>query len=345
MFRSKTVSAIGIDIGSYSVKCVEITHSKGVIELQRAAIYPVSQASTQAAALKTFFETSSTPAGRRASLSQSVRISMAGPSVVIRRITLPIMTHSDLKGAIHFEAENHLPYAVEECALDFQILNQVPNQTMMNVLLVAAKRDFIQERLDMLSQANVQPEIIDLDVFCLSNAFEMLSPAAENRIYGLLNIGHQMSSFTVVQDKLPFFAREISYGGLSVTNALAELKGISAADAETLKLSRAADVLDDLKASTQKAFEPLAEELKQSIDFCEGELGEPVPSIGFSGGGAGAFEAAKVLSAAIGKPVTLWDNLNKMKIAQNVDRKFLEEHSGKLNIAFGMALRGAHASK
>ena len=286
------------------------------------------------------------PAGRK----KSIRISVAGPSVVIRRITLPIMTHSDLKGAIRFEAENHLPYAVDECVLDFQILNQVPNQTIMNVLLVAAKRDFIQEQLDALSEINVQPEIIDLDVFCLFNAFELLNAAGQSKTYGLLNIGHQMSSFMVVQDKLPFFTRDIPCGGLGVTNSLAELKGISNTEAETIKLNRPlsgqtgtaeAGAANDLKAATEKAFEPLAEELKNSIEFCEGEIGEAVPSIWLSGGGAASFQAAKVLSAAIGKPVALWDNIHKMGISRNVDRQFLDEHSGEFNIAFGMALRGA----
>jgi len=338
LFRSKTLSAIGVDIGSHSVKCVEITHKKCVIKLQRAVIFPVSPSSSPTNAIKAFFEAYSSP-------PKSVRISIAGPSVIIRRITLPIMTHSDLKGAIRFEAENHLPFAIEECVLDFQILNQVPNQTMMNVLLVAAKRDFLQERLDVLSHANVQPEIIDLDVFCLSNAFEQLNSVAENKIYGLLNVGHQMSSFAVIQDKLPFFTRELSYGGLHVTNALAELKGISIGDAEILKLNREEGISSDLKTATEKAFEPLVEELKNSIDFCEGELGEPVSSIWLSGGGALSIEAVKGLSEAIGKPVTLWDNTSRMEIAQTVDPKFLKETAGQFNIAFGMALRGARASK
>ena len=338
MFKSKVISSIGIDIGSSSIKCVELAHGKGTIKLRRATILPISQGSSQAATLKSFLET-------YPEIPRSVRISISGPSVVIRRITLPIMTHSDLKGAIRFEAENHLPFAIDECVLDFQILDQVPNQTMMNVLLVAAKRDFIQERLDMFTQVNIQPEIIDLDVFCVSNAFEVLNTAAENKIYGLLNIGHQTSSFVVMRDKLPFFVREMPFGGLSVTNALAELKSISISDAEALKLSREAEVSSDLRAATQKAFEPLVEEIKNSIDFCEGEFGEPVPSIWLSGGGSASYEADKILSESFNKPVSPWDNTKKMEIFKDVDHKFLNEHASEFNVAFGMTLRGARASK
>ncbi len=338
MFKSKFISSIGIDIGTHSIKCVEITYGKGTIKLKRATLLPITPGTSQSDILKKFLEVY--PA-----MPKSVRISISGPSVVIRRITLPIMTHSDLKGAIRFEAENHLPFSIDECVLDFQILDQVPNQTMMNVLLVAAKRDFIQERLDMLMQANVQPEIIDLDVFCVANAFEALSMAAENKVYGLLDIGHQTTSFVVMRDKFPFFVREIPFGGVSVTNVLAELKSIGISEAETLKLSREPEVLADLKTATQKAFEVLIEELKTSLDFCEGEIGESIPSLWLSGGGGASHEADKVLSEALGKPVSPWDNTKKMEIFKDVDHKFLEEHASEFNVAFGMTLRGARASR
>ncbi|OIO37944.1 MAG: hypothetical protein AUJ72_03505 [Candidatus Omnitrophica bacterium CG1_02_46_14] len=338
MFKPKFKLTAGLDIGSHSIKYVEVLSGKSLIKLQKAATLPLPLGTTQSTALKTFYEAN--PAAPK-----SVRISISGPQVVIRRITLPIMTHSDLKGAIRFEAENHLPFTVDECVLDFQILNQVPNQTMMNVLLVAAKRDFIQEKLDLLNVVNLQPEIIDLDVFCVANAFQMLNSTAENKIYGLLNVGHQISTFAVIQDKQPFFARDISHGGLGVTNALSELKGIPTGEAEILKLGREAAALNDLKAATQKAFEPLIDELKNSIDFCEGELGEPVPLIWLSGGGAQSYETAKILSEAVGKPVSTWDNTKKMEIFKNVDLKFLEAHAGEFNVAFGMALRGAGALK
>lgn len=337
MFKSKLVSAIGLDIGSHSIKCVEIAHNhKDVIKLNRASIFPVTKG--YASTLKTFFE--AYPA-----LPKSIRISLSGPSVIIRRIQLPIMTHSDLKGAIRFEAESHLPYAIEECALDFQILGQVPNQTVMNVLLVAAKRDFIQERLELLSPIGITPDVIDLDIFCIANAFEILHSGQVNKVYGLLNIGHQQSSLTVIQDKMPFFVRDISTGGLSVTAALTEIKGISQAEAETLKVSREEGLLSDLKAATQKGFESLIDELKNSIDFCEGEMGGSISAFWLSGGGAASFEAASVLSEAIAKPVSLWDNRKKMEIFKDVDTRFMEEHAIELNVAFGMALRGARQAK
>ena len=341
MFKPKFVSAIGLDVGSYSIKCVEIVHNhKDVIRLQRASILSVSNSSPESisASLKTFFD--AYPA-----LPKNIRISLSGPSVVIRRIQLPIMTHSDLKGAIRFEAESHLPYAIEECTLDFQILNQVPNQTMMNVLLVAAKRDFIQERLDMLSPIGITPDLIDLDVFCFSNAFEILNGAPDNKAYGLLHIGHQQSLFTVIQDKLPFFVRDISHGGLGVTAALSEAKSISQSEAETMKHSHGADILNDLKTATQKGFEPLAEELKTSIDFCESELGEPISAIWLSGGGAVSHEAAAVLSEAVGKPASLWADTSKIEIVKTVDPQLMKDHSSEMKVALGMALRGIYTPK
>ena len=182
----KPTSATGLDIGSYSVKCVEMSHTKDAIELHRVTILPLPGISKLPDVLKAMDLQG----------AKHVRISVSGPSVLVRRITLPLMTPAELKGAIRFEAESHIPFPIDDCILDSQILNQ-PDKKTMNVMIVAAKKEFIRSRLKVLEDLDVHPELIDMDIFCLLNVFEVLKEKIEEKSYGLLNIGHNLSSFAI----------------------------------------------------------------------------------------------------------------------------------------------------
>ena len=328
------VTAVGLDIGCYSVKCVELSRSKDSILLHRVTILPVSDSSPPnfAKVLGVLFNPTTPP-------PKHLRISVKGPSLLMRRLELPLMTPTELKGAIRFEAEGQIPFSIEDCVLDFQILNQRPQENKMNVLLVAAKKDFIQRRLDMLTGLGMKPEVIDVDIFCLVNAFEVLSGHEGDKTYGLLNIGHQVSSFAIIHEGVPFFVREIPYGGFHVTKALAELKGISETHADQMKIAAAREDAAAIGSATEKGFESLVEELKHSIDFFENDMGEELKFIWTSGGGALATGAADFFSKTLEKQVSLWDNTKKMDGFGDIDVSFLRNHSHELNVALGMVLR------
>lgn len=333
--KHKAVTAIGLDIGSYSIKCVELSRTKDAIELHRVTILPVSDSSDSSylKVLRLMFS-QQTP-----SLPKHLRISVKGSSLLMRRLQLPLMTPGELKSAIRFEAEGQIPFSVDDCILDFQILNEIPEENKMNVLLVAAKKDFIQKRIDLLLGLGIKPEVIDLDIFCLVNAFEVLSGHEEDKTYGLLNIGHQVSSFAIIHEGLPFFVREILVGGFHVTKTLAELKGISETEADQMKMARPGEDAAVIETATEKGFESLAEELRHSIDFFENDVDAELKFIWASGGGALAAGAMDFLSKSLEKKVLLWDNTKKMSVFGNIDMPFLREHSHQLNVALGMVLR------
>ncbi len=340
--KDKTSSAVGLDLGSYAIKCVEISRNNDKMTLERVSILPVPDQLPDNVfkTLKVLIQTMPSP-------PKHVRISVSGSSLLIRRIALPLMTPAELKGAIRFEAEGHIPFNIEDCILDFQMLNQDAEKKTMNVLLVAAKRELILERIKMLADAGINPEIIDLDIFCLINAFEVLGNAQNEKVYGVLNIGHRVSSFAIIQDTRPFFVREIAFGGQNVTKELAGLRGIPEAEADELKMNPTNDIeiQEVLKNATHKGFEMLAEELRHSIDYFENETGEDLKNIWISGGGAKSFNAPATLSEELGKNVSLWNNIKKMEIFGTLDMKYLEEHSPQLNVAFGMVIRGIGARR
>ncbi len=203
----------------------------------------------------------------------------------------------------------------------------------------------MEDRLKILADLGVVPEIVDVDMFCLLNSFEALGDDQGQSVYGLLNIGHQMTSFAIIQNKVPFFVREISMGGTGVSKALAEMKSISDDEADQLKIEKRADMADTLKEATLKGLDPLAEELRHSIDYFENETGEELKTIWTSGGGAQALNAGEILTQELSRQVTPWNNLKKMSIFGDVDMAYLNDHSLELNVALGMVLRGYEAKK
>lgn len=335
----KLEPVVGLDIGSHSIKCVEVS-SEGLPKLRRMWVLPLSSSDPETVqkTLKTWI--ASYPVR-----PSKWRISVAGPSVLMRRIQLPVMTPSELKGAILFEAESQIPFPINDCQLDFQILNNQPNNKTMSVLLVAAKKDFVRERLAALSALGLTPESIDVDIFCLMNAFESLGDDAGHKTFGLLNIGHSKSSFGILQDKTPFAMRDIPVGGADVTRALGLAMGIPEEEAEKIKISHEGAGKDELKNATQKGFEALAEEIKHAIDYFENETGEDLKTIWVSGGGALAEESTGILSEELEKQVQYWDNLKKIEALPEVDKKLLSDKSRLLNVALGMALRGPRNNK
>lgn len=339
--KGKTQSIVGLDIGTYAIKCVEVDSEAGKIRLFRVSILPVDPASPESIpkALKHCFDPAMAPARR-------VRVSVSGgSSLLIRRIQLPAMTHSELKGAIRFEAEGHIPFPVEDCELDFQILNEAPDKKSINVLLVAAKKDLIQERLKLLASVSVVPEVIDVDIFCLINAYQALGENEKDTTFGLLNIGHRVSSFAIIQDKLPYFVREIPFGSKGLTQAIQKAKNVSENTADRLKIERPAEAALDARALALEGFEPLIEEIRHSIDYFENEAGEDLKTIWLSGGGALFPGTAELLSEELGKQFSVWDNTKKMEVFGDVDQKFLVAHAPELNVALGMVLRGGGAHR
>ena len=335
MKSKKTELITGLDIGTYSVKCVQVLMTEAGAELRHAVIVPVTKTSDLPGILQNLELKS---AGH-------VRASLSGPSIITRFITMPALSPKELQSAIRFEAESHIPFPIDDCLLDYQVLKQEATTKQMTIMLVAAKRQLVEERYKLLSESGIHPELIDLDVFCLVNAFEILNPESPETSYGLLNIGHEVSSLAIVHEGLAAFAREISQGGLQVTKALAEIKNISEAQADEMKINKPVAEMENLKAATQKGFESLGEEILHSIDFVENEIKGELKKVYVSGGGSLAMGAFDFLSEEIGRPVVFWDNTKKVQVSHPVDGSWMQQHATRLNVALGMTFRGAGAEK
>ena len=227
-------------------------------------------------------------------------MSLKGDSVLVRRIQLPKMTPEELKNAIRFEAENQIPFPIDDCFMDFQILDAMDEKSMA-VLLAVAKKETVLQRLELLKAVGVSVELVDLDLCCLVNAAQILLSGEMPDGFGLLHIGRQSSLLVIMRKGFPHFMREIMIG--------------------------------------ETARDELAAELKQSVDYFESENGEEVKSIFLSGGGALAAGAAEQLSHALGRPAALWDATKKIELADTVDAEFFKAHAAEWTLALGLAAR------
>lgn len=334
VLKSKSTVTVGLDIGSYSVKCVEIRHDSDKAALQSAQLVRLPSSTTEG-----LVETLRKILRPVEASPKHLRISVSGPSVFVRNITLPRMTPQELKSAIRFEAERHIPFSLDDCVLDFQTIGYTSNKLSMKVLLVAAKREYVNQRMKVLADVGFEPEIIDTDIFCFANAFQELNQESELKTYGLLNVGHGLSSFAIIHEGELFFVREMLFGGYGVTRALAEIKNISEEAADEWKTKADPEHRLEIISAAQKGFEPLVDELKRSLDYFENETGEDLKVIIAAGGGAKSQGACEVLSEELGKRVSLWSGAKKWETAGEMDEKFLEEHLPDLHVAYGLALR------
>ncbi len=335
MKPKKNETITGLDIGSYSVKCVEVVQNPGVIEVSRAEILPVVSANSLHDVIKKL----------NLDPSSHVRVALSGPSVIIRRISMPLLNPRELRGAIRFEAESHIPFSIDDCMLDYQVLKQDPLKKEMSILLAAVKRDLVNEKIKFLTDLGIHPEVIDLDIFCLINAFLALNPESDEKQFGLLNIGHRVSSFAILDEGLPVFVREIMSGGQGITKALSEIRVLSEEEAGLLKVNKPENAQTDLKAAAKAGFESLGEEIRQSIDYVENEMKGELKKVYVSGGGVLAAGALEVLAAEIGRPVSLWKDPGKVQLVAAEGSQWKEGGLVSFPVALGMTLRGLGGSQ
>jgi len=205
-------NSTGLDIGSGFIKLVQVDHSGDKPEVTRVAIRPllpdaivegeVMDPGLVARTVRELMDDSGIkPDGLVASIG--------GHDVIIKKITMERMAEDDARQVLPFEAERHVPFDPQSVELDFQILDPDGTDPNMEVLLVAAKRDLVQDKLALLGDAGLEPRIIDVDAFALHNAFRHNHPEAGDGVTALVNVGHEMTNVNILVDGVPILTRDI----------------------------------------------------------------------------------------------------------------------------------------
>jgi type IV pilus assembly protein PilM len=252
------------------------------------------------------------------------------------------MKEAEAREVIRWEAEQHVPFDMDNVELDFQILDPEAEGLQMTVLLVAAKRELVEHKLALLSDIGLEASVIDVDAFALHNAFELNYPEAMRGVVGLVNIGHETSNINILDDGIPVLTRDIPIGTRRFKEDLQRERGLSADEAEAvLKGAESSEALDPL-------LESRGEELAVGIERAAAFLQSASRSAGgisrifTTGGGARIPRLNKVLSDRLRIPVQLANPIEKLQVADGVfDQLSVDEVAPLLMLPIGLALRSA----
>jgi len=233
--RKKTT--VGLDIGSGLIKVAVVDHSKRGPELVRVTVTPLlPDAIVEGEVMDPGIVAEAIQAALAAAgvTAKAVVTAVGGRDVIIKKIQIERVKEQQARELMRWEAEQHVPFDMESVELDFQILDPDADGLEMSVLLVAAKRELIESKMRMLTDAGLEPAVVDVEAFALHNAFELNHPDAMNGVVGLLNIGHDVTNINILDDGVPLLTRDLTVGARRFREDLQRERGLSAEDAQGL---------------------------------------------------------------------------------------------------------------
>jgi len=345
MLFSKKKDIVGVDIGSSAVKLVQLRTIKGGYQLVNIGILPLS---AEAIVDNTLMDSSSIVETVKELLrslgvkAKEAACSISGNSVIIRKISLPVMPVEELEDQIHWEAEQYIPFDINDVNVDFQILSpDEQDPSKMNVLLVASKKDIINDYLSVFAEAGLKLMVVDVDSFAVQNAYETNYPVDPDEVVALVNIGASIFNLNIVRDGVSLFTRDVQMGGNLYTEEIQKQYGINGEQAEEKKLSAAAFDDPRLKETLQRVNETIALEMRRSLDFYNSTAGEGrITKVYLSGGGAKTYMLMEAVRQKLSLPVEILNPLLRIAVNEKeFDPKYLEEVAPLMTVAVGLATR------
>ncbi|MFH1442388.1 MAG: type IV pilus assembly protein PilM [Candidatus Omnitrophota bacterium] len=321
--------SLGLDIGTSAVKAVKLRMLKENIELCGFDTFPVENNLIEV--IKTIIKSQN---------MNVVNISVSGPLTIIRYMEFPKMQPEELKQALKFEAQKHIPFPIEEVHLDAHILkNDLPDNKMM-VLIAAVKNEFISQRLELMKDAQAIVNVIDIDSLALINIFNHTKvDNIENKAIALINIGAAEINLNILENGIPLLSRDMHVGGNKFTQRIVESFELDFKTAEAKKLDFKQEDAEKIKQSWESVFISIINEVRVSLDYYESQSSSSVTKIFISGGGSLLRELKDNLAKAFEIQVDYWDPFKQMNISDKLDLQKLKAVSSQLAVAGGLALR------
>ena len=347
MFASKK-DIVGIDVGSSAVKVVCLRESRGSFQLESIGIMPLNP---ETIVDNTIMDSTAIVDSIQNLLkalkikTSQVATSVSGHSVIIRKITLPIMTDSELDSSIQWEAEQYIPFDISEVNIDFQILGPDPKDpSQMNVMLVAAKKDFVEDHTALFIEAGLNPVVMDIDCFAVENMFDYNYGFVDDEVIALIDLGASATSVSVLRGDSSIFTRDIQTGGNLLSEELQKRLGLSGEDAERAKLGDRdiADVdPDSVDEILSDAIENLAQEVQRSLDFFAATANDDrITKVYLTGGVSNSEKVRETLEERLGIPAERVDPFRNVKIKdKEFDAEYLEAIGPMFSVATGLAMR------
>ena len=343
---SKSKNVIGLDIGTNSIKLLEIEESKGGLRLKNFGISSLPKDSIVNGSILNHDAIVNTIQQLTSNLkvkAKNVVASISGHPVIIKKITMPLTSDEELEESIKFEAEQYIPFDLEEVNIDFQILNVDEEKAdQMNVMLVAAKKVMIDDYTKLLNDAGLKPVILDVDVFALENAFGVNYSIEENQSVALVDIGASTININITKEGISTFTRDVFLGGNQITEELQKQFGISFEEAESLKTGKDFDATEYQggKDVIKQGCENIASEIQKSLDFYSSSTYESINKIYLSGGTSKTPYLKDIIEKQANIPTEIIDCIRNIKYDEKTfDPEYIKDITPFASIGVGLALR------
>lgn len=334
-------SSIGLDIGSGYLKVVQLKDTKGGYELELFDMLPLSPELIVDGSIIDSLRLvdSLKELIKKAKIkTKDAVISIAGhSSVIIKRISLPEMSEEELSESIKFEAEQYIPFDIEDVNLDFQILGLKEEPGQMDVMLVAVKKDTINEYLSVVKEAGFNPIIVDVNSFALENIYEINYEVEPDKNIAIVNIGASTINMNILKGGISVFTRDSAAGSNLHTEALQREFNLTYETAERLKRGEPVENMlpQDVFSVIDLASEEIIGEVNRSLEYFH----EDVKEVILSGGCALVKDFPKLLSEKIGIEVKVMEPFKDIKIPKRFDVTYIEEIATMAAVAAGLAIR------
>jgi type IV pilus assembly protein PilM len=339
---------VALDIGSSSIKMVETTLDKngyrvlnlGVLQLPSNAIQNniIVESKPVADTIRRLVQENGVK-------SKHVIAAVPGRAAIMKKVQMPKQSPTELENNIEFEAQNVIPENLENVNLDHQVLNSPDDSNKMEVLLVAVKKEIVNSYTGVIEEAGLEPAVIDVDYFALENMYEANYESDNlNGVIGLIHIGAQNTSISLLQNGISTFNGDLSMGGAYFTDSLALQLNLSDEQAESLKVSGPSEKTQgvDLESVLRPASEELTEEIRRTVNLygaVPSDDGDGLKAIYLSGGGAKLTGLRSLLEEKMGVPVKITEPFRVFNVSKKIERNYLVENAPVYAVAVGLSIR------
>jgi len=337
-------SYLSLDIGSSSVKLLEVQGEGSAMRILHADIAPLPADAVQ----NNMVQDSEAVAQAIRRLVKAHRIkatdvitAIPGPAVIIKRATFPAQNPQELHETIFFEAGNFIPESLDNVNLDYQVFDRGSEADDIDVLLVAVSKDVIKSFLAPISAAGLSPIIVDVDYFAVENMFELNHTSLPEETVALINIGARYSSINIMKAGRSAFTGDIHFAGRQFTEMLAQGLELTDEQAEEVKIAGGTQELEKSKVERilASAAGQFFDEVQGTFSFFSTDPDDHISSIYLSGGSAQLPGLATAMTDHLQIPVTIVDPFRSLTISPQADDEFIRHNAAALAVSVGLASR------
>lgn len=338
---------IGLDIGSSSVKAVQVKRSKKGLELQA---FGMEQLMPQTIVDGTVMDQTAVVDAIRTLWSRlklktkDVSVAISGHSVIIKKINVPRMSRADLAEQVPYEAEHHIPFAKDDVELDYEVVVEQNASGQMELILVAAKKEVVQDYASVVRDAGLNPVVVEVAAFSTQNAFEANYDLGPSETVVIINVGASISNINIVRGNVSLFTRDVTIGGNAFTEEIQKQLSVSQDEAEAYKVGGSYDEHGVVPQEVERIIEGVADviagEFQRSLDFFLATSADTeVTKICLSGGTAKVSALHRAIERRSRLTVEVIDAWRRIKIDPKLDTAYLGAHSPEALVGVGLALR------